>query len=150
MAAPSQAAYERLQRDPAALSQNPAYFAAEFEAAPWLLPPRTTILPYARMHDLDELLALRAKPARTHEKAVVVLLFNAATAAMAENSSKMLTAMHADPVHCPCVCAKSACLSHTVELTIMSWSDGLLLICSLFACQAWRSSELCCGLLDSH
>ncbi|KAI3439060.1 hypothetical protein D9Q98_001470 [Chlorella vulgaris] len=86
MAAPSQAAYERLQRDPAALSQNPAYFAAEFEAAPWLLPPRTTILPYARMHDLDELLALRAKPAGTHEKAVVVLLFNAATAAMAENS----------------------------------------------------------------
>ncbi|KAL4860227.1 hypothetical protein ACK3TF_000413 [Chlorella vulgaris] len=86
MAAPSQAAYERLQRDPAALSQDSAYFAAEFEAAPWLLPPRTTILPYARMHDLDELLALRAKPAGTHEKAVVVLLFNAATAAMAENS----------------------------------------------------------------
>lgn len=56
---PSQAAYGRLQADPGVLASDPA-LAAEFEAAPWLLPPRTPTLRYAGVTEFDALLELRA------------------------------------------------------------------------------------------
>lgn len=60
----------------------------EFAAAPWLLPPRTPALPYAGVHRLDELMALRAAPAGRHTRAVTIVLFGKAYAMMAQNSSE--------------------------------------------------------------
>lgn len=67
--------------------------AAEFEAAPWLLPARTPSLPYAGQHDLDALLAQRAQRVagalgEEQRTAVVLLLFSKAFAVMAQNSSE--------------------------------------------------------------
>lgn len=47
------------QADPGVLASDPA-LAAEFEAAPWLLPPRTPTLRYAGVTEFDALLELRA------------------------------------------------------------------------------------------
>ena len=48
-ARPSLASYKRLQRDPGLLQRKRggAALLEEFEAAPWLLPPRTEALPHA-------------------------------------------------------------------------------------------------------
>lgn len=62
--------------------------AEEFAAAPWLLPPRTPALPYAGVHDLDALLALRSRPAGRWGGSVTVLLFSKPYAVMVQNSSE--------------------------------------------------------------
>jgi hypothetical protein len=63
-------------------------FLEEFEAAPWLLPPRTPLLPYAGTHDFDGLLKLRSRPAGSQTKTITILLFNKAYGIMAQNSSE--------------------------------------------------------------
>jgi hypothetical protein len=63
-------------------------FLEEFEAAPWLLPPRTPLLPYAGTHDFDGLLKLRSRPAGGQTQTITVLLFSKAYAALAQNSSE--------------------------------------------------------------
>ena len=60
----------------------------EFEAAPWLLPPRTKALRYAGVHQLEELLQLRATPQDNHTKTIAVLLFSKNIAPMAQNTSE--------------------------------------------------------------
>jgi hypothetical protein len=82
---PSLASYQRLQRNPGTLRSDRALL-EEFEAAPWLLPPRTPLLPYTGVHNLDSLLALRARPAGKHKKAIAFLLFSKRWAVMAQNS----------------------------------------------------------------
>ncbi len=67
-----------------------AVTAAEFKAAPWLLPPRTPLLPWAGVHGFDQLLALQSQPAGSHPRSVALLLFNKAFAVMAQNSSEWL------------------------------------------------------------
>jgi hypothetical protein len=88
---PSLASYQRLQRNPGTLRSDRALL-EEFEAAPWLLPPRTPLLPYTGVHNLDSLLALRARPAGKHKKAIAFLLFSKRWAVMAQNSSEWLRA----------------------------------------------------------
>ena len=61
---------------------------AEFEAAPWLLPAGTPALPYAGVHGVDELLALRSRPAGSYNQSITLLLFNTGWATMAQNSSE--------------------------------------------------------------
>ena len=75
-----------MQADPALAGSAAAL--QEFVAAPWLLPPRTPALPYAGVHGLDELMALRSAPAGRHPRSVAILLFSQAYAAMAQNSSE--------------------------------------------------------------
>lgn len=86
---PSQASYDKLQADPGALDGSPE-LAAEFEAAPWLLPPRTTALPYAGVTGFDALLELRAAevPGLNTSKAVSFLtstLHDPLTTALTQN-----------------------------------------------------------------
>ena len=82
-----------LQAKPALLSKQPALL-REFEAAPWLLPPRTPALPYAGVHDFDQLLALRSAPVGNYSKAIALLLFSKAYGLMAQNSGEQAC------VHC--------------------------------------------------
>lgn len=77
-----------LQADPAVSGSTAAL--EEFAAAPWLLPPRTPALPYAGVHRLDQLMALRSAPAGRHRRSIAVLLFSKAYAVMAQNSSEQL------------------------------------------------------------
>jgi hypothetical protein len=58
----------------------------EFEAAPWLLPTRTPLLPYAGVHDFDELLKLRSQPVPGYDKSIALLLFGKAYGVMTQNS----------------------------------------------------------------
>lgn len=83
---PSLAAYRDMRRAGRIKPASPVL--EEFEAAPWLLPPRTPAFPYAGATDFDELLALRAQPAGNHSSAVAILLFNKNWAAMSQNSSE--------------------------------------------------------------
>lgn len=76
-----------LQADPG-LAERDAGLLAEFEAAPWLLPPRTKALKYAGVHKLEELLQLRATPQGNHTKTVAVLLFSKNVSAMAQNAGE--------------------------------------------------------------
>lgn len=80
------------QADPGALDGSPE-LAAEFEAAPWLLPPRTTALPYAGVTGFDALLELRAAevPGLNTSKAVSFLtstLHDPLTTALTQNCSE--------------------------------------------------------------
>ena len=70
------------------MSQEAASFAAEFQAVPWLLPPRMPALPWAGVHGFDELMAMQSRPAGGHPRSVALLLFNKAFAVMAQNSSE--------------------------------------------------------------
>lgn len=83
--APSRAMYYAMQAKPEIASSDPA-LAAEFEAAPWLLPARTRALPYAGVHDFDQLVALRSRPAGRWDKSVAFLLFSKPYAVMVQNS----------------------------------------------------------------
>ena len=76
-----------VQADPG-LAERDASLLAEFEAAPWLLPPRTKALKYAGVHKLEELLQLRAMPHGNHTKTIAVLLFSKNIAPMAQNTSE--------------------------------------------------------------
>ncbi|PSC71164.1 hypothetical protein C2E20_5497 [Micractinium conductrix] len=82
---PSQASYQRLQAAPALVSAEPA-LVAEFAAAPWLLPPNCSGLPYIRVHDFDALLELRAGPAGGYDKAIAILPFSIESAEHAQNA----------------------------------------------------------------
>lgn len=63
---PRQESFDRLQADTGLALHEPGLL-AEFQAAPWLLPPDAArLLPYTGVHDLDRLLALRAAPAGGH------------------------------------------------------------------------------------
>ena len=85
--APRHQSYLEIQADPRLLERTPQ-LAAEFEAAPWLLPRRTRALPYTGVHGFDELLALRSLPAGAYSKSVTLLLFNKDWAVMTQNSSE--------------------------------------------------------------
>ena len=88
-----------VQADPAVLSRQPALL-REFEAAPWLLPPRTPALPYAGVHDFDQLLALRSAPVGNYSKAIALLLFSKAYGLMAQNSGECAAAVAAHTGRC--------------------------------------------------
>ena len=79
--------FEPVQADPG-LVERDAGLLAEFEAAPWLLPPRTKALKYAGVHNLEELLQLRATPQGNYTKTIAVLLFSQNISAMAQNTSE--------------------------------------------------------------
>ncbi|KAL4422005.1 hypothetical protein ABPG77_005435 [Micractinium sp. CCAP 211/92] len=86
---PSEASYSKLQADPEARQSSPE-LAAEFEAAPWLLPARTKALPYAGVTDFDALVDLRAAevPGLNTSKAVSFLtstLHDPLTTALTQN-----------------------------------------------------------------
>lgn len=82
---PSRVMYYAMQANAELVGSDPAV-AEEFAAAPWLLPPRTPALPYAGVHDLDALLALRSRPAGRWGGSVTVLLFSKPYAVMVQNS----------------------------------------------------------------
>ncbi|PRW56763.1 hypothetical protein C2E21_4548 [Chlorella sorokiniana] len=81
---PSKDMFERIQANPALAASAAA--AEEFAAAPWLLPPRSPAFPYAGVHGLADLMALRSTPAGRYPRAVTILLFSKAYAIMAQNS----------------------------------------------------------------
>ncbi len=81
------AALDHPQADPTLPEKDPKLL-HEFVAAPWLLPPRTKALPYAGVHDLDQLLALRATREGRLDKAITLLTFTAKFAVMTQNTSE--------------------------------------------------------------
>ena len=93
-----------VQADAALVQREPALL-TEFEAAPWLLPAGTKSLPYAGIHDLDRLLAMRAAPAGGHDKTVALLAFGKNFAELFQNCCKLRT--------CRCCCV--AVLPHASE-----------------------------------
>lgn len=93
VAHPHPTGWNRLQADPSLLHRAPA-LVAEFEVAPWLLPPRTNLLPYAAVHGFEQLLALRALPEGGQNSTVTVLLFSRKWAPMLQNSSECGAAMY--------------------------------------------------------
>lgn len=76
------------QADPSLPERN-ASLLAEFESAPWLLPPHTPALPYAGVHEPHALLQLRATPQGRYNKTVALLTFNQRFARLAQNTSKL-------------------------------------------------------------
>ena len=74
-----------MQADPG-LVERDAGLLAEFEAAPWLLPPRTKALKYAGVHKLDELLQLRSVAIGNYPKTITLVTFNKRFAVMAQNT----------------------------------------------------------------
>ena len=76
-----------MQADPG-LAERDAGLLAEFEAAPWLLPPRTKALPYAGVHNLDALLQLRGSAAGSYPKTITLLTFNKRFSAITQNASE--------------------------------------------------------------
>jgi hypothetical protein len=78
---------EMLQADPSLLERD-ASVLAEFQAAPWLLPPRTKALNYAGVHQLAMLAELRSKPIGNLMRTVVVMLFSKNVSVIAQNTSK--------------------------------------------------------------
>lgn len=76
-----------MQADPSLPDRN-GHLLAEFEAAPWLLPSGTKALKYAGVHDLDNLLQLRATPFGKYPKTITLLTFNTKFAIMAQNCSE--------------------------------------------------------------
>ncbi|EFN50932.1 hypothetical protein CHLNCDRAFT_141733 [Chlorella variabilis] len=85
MESPSRATYDKLQADPA-LVERDAEALAEFEAAPWLLPTRSKVLPYAGVHDLERLLKLRSTAIGPYNKTITVVLFSKNASVMAQNA----------------------------------------------------------------
>ncbi|KAL4856648.1 hypothetical protein ACK3TF_003070 [Chlorella vulgaris] len=81
---PSRVTFERIQADPT-LPERDASVLAEFEAAPWLLPPRTKALKYTGVHQLDTLAELRSTPFGNVTKTITLLIFSAKYAAMTQN-----------------------------------------------------------------
>ena len=150
-----------LQAEPDLPECEPAVV-EEFEAAPWLLPPRTRALPYAGIHKFEDLLALRSRPAGGYDKAIAMLLFSRTFAVMAQNSSALAAAAGAaaaaaaaaavacllwrpdgratlpelllcpDALACPPACRP--CLARP--------PGNLLAVCSLLPCQIWRRAQL--------
>lgn len=82
---PSRASWELMQADPRLPERN-ASLLQEFESAPWLLPAHTPALPYAGVHDLEELLALRATPMGRYNKTITLLTFNEKVARPTQNT----------------------------------------------------------------
>ncbi|EFN55055.1 hypothetical protein CHLNCDRAFT_52833 [Chlorella variabilis] len=82
---PSRATFNRVQADPS-LPERDASIVAEFEAAPWLLPPRTKALTYTGVHNLGQLLELRATPFGKHPKTMTLLTLNKQFAVMTQNT----------------------------------------------------------------
>ena len=78
-----------MQADPRLPERN-ASLLQEFESAPWLLPAHTPALPYAGVHDLEELLALRATPMGRYNKTITLLTFNEKVARPTQNTSEIL------------------------------------------------------------
>ena len=76
-----------MQTDPSLPERN-ASLLEEFESAPWLLPPRTPALPYAGVHDLEELLALRGTPMGRYNRTIALLTFNQQFSRMTCNTSE--------------------------------------------------------------
>ena len=74
------------------VSAEPA-LVAEFAAAPWLLPPNCSGLPYIRVHDFDALLELRAGPAGGYDKAIAILPFSIESAEHAQNAREARAAV---------------------------------------------------------
>ena len=87
-----------MQADPG-LAERDAGLLAEFEAAPWLLPPRTKALKHSGVHKLDELLQLRSVAIGNYSKTATLLTFNKRFAIMAQNTSERRSAgcCHAMP-----------------------------------------------------
>ena len=75
------------QADPA-LVERDAEALAEFEAAPWLLPTRSKVLPYAGVHDLERLLKIRSTAIGPYNKTITVVLFSKNASVMAQNASE--------------------------------------------------------------
>ncbi|EFN52112.1 hypothetical protein CHLNCDRAFT_139418 [Chlorella variabilis] len=84
MHVPTLAIFHKLQADPTVADSDGSVL-AEFEAAPWLLPPRTKALKYVGVHALDRLLELRSAPVGNYSKAIAFLTFNNRFAQMAQN-----------------------------------------------------------------
>ncbi|KAI3432374.1 hypothetical protein D9Q98_003931 [Chlorella vulgaris] len=82
---PSRVTFEQIQADPS-LPERDASVLAEFQAAPWLLPPRTKALSYAGMHQLDMLAEHRSMPIGNLTRAVVVMLFSRNISVIAQNT----------------------------------------------------------------
>ena len=76
------------QADPGLVEREPA-LVAEFAAAPWLLPPNCSGLPYIGVHDFDALLELRAGPAGGYDKAIHLLPFGATVAEFVQNAREI-------------------------------------------------------------
>ena len=85
-----------LQADPTLPGREPALL-DEFEAAPWLLPPRTKALKYAGVTSLEQLLPLRAAPQGKYEKAVTLLTFTRSYAAITQNTSERTASWRVAP-----------------------------------------------------
>lgn len=109
--------FQPLQANPDLVDSDPAV-AEEFEAAPWLLPPRTLALPYAGLHDLDYLLELRSQPAGQWDGSVTFLLFSKAYAVMVQNSSECQRCMCAAECNGFGRCSATVC----VGLQTSKWS----------------------------
>ncbi|PSC72525.1 hypothetical protein C2E20_4221 [Micractinium conductrix] len=120
-ARPSLASYKRLQRDPGLLQRKRggAALLEEFEAAPWLLPPRTEALPHAGVHDFDALLQLRARPQGSHPSAVALFLFTADWAIIAQNSARRRAQLHASGLLLEPVGKGKKPTAH--DFVVMSW-----------------------------
>jgi hypothetical protein len=84
-AGPSRELYARVAARPALLAEEPG-LAADFSAAPWLLPPRFPDLDYVGATNLLELAALRAKTIGKHARAISVLFYSSAMSEMAQNA----------------------------------------------------------------
>ncbi|KAL4856627.1 hypothetical protein ACK3TF_003057 [Chlorella vulgaris] len=82
---PSRVTFERIQADPT-LPERDASVLAEFEAAPWLLPPRTKALNYTGVHQLDTLAELRSMPMGNLTRTVVVMLYSRSVSIVAQNT----------------------------------------------------------------
>ena len=76
-----------MQADPG-LAERDADLLAEFEAAPWLLPPRTKALRYAGVHQLEELLQLRGSAVGGYPKSITLMTFNKRFSAITQNASE--------------------------------------------------------------
>ncbi|EFN55545.1 hypothetical protein CHLNCDRAFT_133996 [Chlorella variabilis] len=74
-----------LNADPSLAGKEPD-LVAEFEAAPWLLPPRCDALPYAGVRDLDRLLQLRAVAAGGHPKTITLIPYSLLFVDMLQNA----------------------------------------------------------------
>ncbi len=87
MQIPTKETYDKVQGDPTLTERKPDVL-REFEAAPWLLPPRTKALKYAGVHKLDELLSLRSIPQGNYNKTITLMTFTVPFAMLTQNTSE--------------------------------------------------------------
>jgi hypothetical protein len=124
---PTLQSFTRIQQSQRASSQD----IAEFVAAPWLLPSRTSALPYWGKHQLDDLMAMRANDDLEYNRSLTILFFSRAYSALAQNASKMKF------VHL------MTAYSRRAESTLLTG-------CSLLDGEVWRYCQLHSRYLDGR